>query len=125
MQQVLTDAGIRAQAVSRGLRIKRMNAAVAVASGALPAVMMGLLFPPSPARWLAGVLIGVVWANGFEYGYHRFLLHKPGTLFARNHLGHHASVGSLTEAEDLNLGGSPVWIALLFLANGLPVITVD
>jgi sterol desaturase/sphingolipid hydroxylase (fatty acid hydroxylase superfamily) len=52
-------------------------------------------------------------------------LHKPGTLFARNHLGHHASVGSLTEAEDLNLGGSPVWIALLFLANGLPVITVD
>ena len=123
--EVLADAEIRAQAVERGQHIKSMNALVAVASGTIPAVIMGSLFPTTPASWLFGFLIGMVWANGFEYAYHRFLLHKPGTLFARNHLVHHASVGTPTEAEDLNLGGSPLWILLLFVANGVPTIALD
>jgi Fatty acid hydroxylase superfamily len=119
------DAVIRAKAVSRGRHIKRMNAVVAVVSGTIPAGTLGLLYPNTPAHWLLGFLIGLVWANGFEYAYHRFLLHKAGTLFARNHLVHHASVGSLTEAEDLNLGSSPAWVALLFMVNGVPVVTLD
>lgn len=119
------QAGIRAQALSHGRHIKKMNAIMAVTSGSIPAILIAFLYPPTPARWLVGLLAGMVWANGFEYAYHRFLLHKPGTLFARNHLVHHASVGTPTELEDLNLGGSPLWILLLFVANGVPTIALD
>jgi fatty acid hydroxylase family protein len=122
---ILMQAGIRAQALSHGRHIKKMNAIMAVASGSIPAILIAFLYPPTPARWLVGFLAGLFWANGFEYAYHRFLLHKPGTLFARNHLVHHASVGTPTEAEDLNLGGSPLWILLLFVANGVPTIALD
>jgi hypothetical protein len=34
-------------------------------------------------------------------------------------------VGTLTEAEDVNLGSSPVWVAALFAINGLPVVIAD
>src|SRR5713226_10406981 len=50
---------------------------------------------------------------------------EEGSNFARRHLGHHASVGTLTEAEHVNLGSSPVWVAALFAINGLPVVIAD
>ena len=48
-----------------------------------------------------------------------------GTFFAKRHLEHHASVGTLTEAEHVNLGSSPIWVVALFLINGLPVVIAD
>jgi sterol desaturase/sphingolipid hydroxylase (fatty acid hydroxylase superfamily) len=77
------------------------------------------------AKWLVGFLVGLVWANAFEYAYHRFLLHLPGTFFARKHLTHHMTVGTPSEAEHVNLGGSPLWVAMLFVINGLPVVAAD
>jgi len=77
------------------------------------------------AKWLVGFLVGLVWANAFEYAYHRFLLHLPGNFFARKHLTHHMTVGTPSEAEHVNLGGSPIWVAVLFVINGLPAIASD
>src|ERR1700738_857356 len=81
-------------------------------------------FPPGCSNGSL-VLEGLLWAILFEYAYHRFLLHLPGTFFARRHLQHHASVGTATEAEHVNLGGSPVWVVAMFAINGLPVVAVD
>ena len=91
----------------------------------LPAMVLALAYPSTTARCLIGLLAGIVWANGFEFAYHKFLLHAPGTFFARKHLQHHATVGTPTQAEHLLLGGSPAWIVLLFVVNGLPVIALD
>jgi hypothetical protein len=122
---VLTAAEIRATAIARGRAIKRVNAGTAVLCGGLPAITLGLLFPAGPVRWLAGFGVGLLWASWFEYAYHRFLLHLPGTFFAKRHLGHHASVGTPTEAEHVNLGSSPIWVVALFAINGIPVVTAD
>src|SRR5438128_1578351 len=81
---------------TRGRAIKRVNALTAVLCGGLPALGLGILFPTGPWWWLAGFVVGLLWASLFEYAYHRFLLHLPGTFFARRHLQHHASVGTLT-----------------------------
>jgi hypothetical protein len=122
---VLTDTEIRAAAIARGGAIKSRNAWTAVSCGCLPAIVLGVLFPSGLLRWLGGFVIGLLWANCFEYAYHRFLLHLPGTFFAKRHLGHHASVGTPTEAEHVNLGSSPVWVVAIFAINGVPVVLAD
>ena len=119
------EAPVRTVAIARGRAIKRVNALTAVLCGGLPALAFGIFFPSGPWRWLAGFVVGFVWASLFEYAYHRFLLHLPGTFFARRHLEHHASVGTPTEAEHVNLGSSPIWVAALFAINGLPVVIAD
>src|SRR5262249_31870408 len=43
----------------------------------------------------------------------------------RRHLEHHSSVGMPTEAEHVNLGGSPLSVAALFVVNGLPALVLD
>ena len=120
-----TTTEIRATAIARGRAIKRVNAWTAALCGGLPAVTIGTFLPTPFGRWLAGFVVGLLWANLFEYAYHRFLLHLPGTFFAKRHLGHHASVGTLTEAEHVNLGSSPVWVVALFAINGLPVVIAE
>jgi hypothetical protein len=112
-------------AIVRGREIKKLNALTAMACGGLPAVIFLLLFHTTPARWLLGFLFGLIWANWFEYAYHRYLLHWPGTFFAREHLRHHMSVNTPSEAEHLNLGGSPMWVVLLFVINGVPLVVLD
>jgi hypothetical protein len=82
-------------------------------------------FPLRLQQWVAGFGVGFLWASLFEYAYHRFLLHLPGTFFARRHLEHHASVGTLTEAEHVNFGSSPIWVIVFFAINGVPVIIAD
>ena len=119
------EAPVRTVAIARGRAIKRVNALTAVLCGGLPALAFGIFFPSGPWRWLAGFVVGFVWASLFEYAYHRFLLHLPGTFFARRHLEHHASVGTPTEAEHVNLGSSPIWVVALFAINGLPVVIAD
>ena len=122
---MLAPTEITVAAVNRGRAIKRVNALTAVLCGGLPATLLGFLFPTGLGRWLAGFVVGLLWASLFEYSYHRFLLHLPGTFFARRHLEHHATVGTATEAEHVNLGGSPVWVVAMFAINGLPVVVLD
>ena len=102
-----------------------MNALTAALCGGLPARALGIFFPGGPAKWFVGFVAGLLWASLFEFAYHRFLLHLPGTFFARRHLEHHATVGTPTEAEHVNLGSSPIWVVALFAINGLPVVIAD
>jgi hypothetical protein len=104
---------------------KRNNAIVALMSGALPGVILTFYLPFSWERWLLGLIIGLVWANAFEYTYHRWLLHRPRSSLGRGHLEHHANVGTAEEAEHVSLGKSPPHIAILFASNGTIVTLVD
>src|SRR5439155_1651935 len=67
-------------------RVRFWNAVTAAFCGVLPALV---LIRAYPARWrllLAGFLIGLVWSNGFEYAYHRWLLHWPKGTLGKGHL---------------------------------------
>jgi hypothetical protein len=112
---------IRAEAVAHGQAIKRANAVTAILCGGLPAIAFGIFSPAALGTWVVGLL----WASLFEYAYHRFLLHLPGTFFARRHLQHHATVGTATEAEHVNLGGAPIWVVAMFAINGAPVVILN
>jgi hypothetical protein len=115
----------RSSALLRGQSVKRANALTAVLSGALPGVLLGLYVQPKISRLLVGLVIGLLWANGFEYVYHRYLLHWPASSLGKGHLLHHATVGRSEEPEHVTFGSSPLWVASLFLANGLPVVLID
>ena len=121
----VSTAQIKATAIARGRASKRANALTALLCGGLPAFALGMLSPIAPWRWFTGFVVGLVWATLFEYAYHRYLLHLPGTFFARRHLEHHASVGTLSEPEHVNLGSSPIWVVALFALNGVPLVVAD
>ena len=114
-----------ATSIARGRAVKKVNAMTAGLCGALPAIALGIFEPSSVRNWMVGFIAGLLWANGFEYAYHRFLLHLPRTFFAQRHLEHHASVGTPTEAEHVNFGSSPLWVAAIFVINGVPIAAVD
>ena len=60
--------------------LKRNNAITAIACGALPGLALALHIVPALHPWLAGLAIGLIWANAFEYFYHRYLLHRTRAL---------------------------------------------
>jgi hypothetical protein len=120
-----SGAQSRSIALARSRRVKQNNAITAVACSVVPAVWLMQILRLSAGSVAAGFMLGLLWANAFEYVFHRWLLHLPHSLFLREHLRHHSSVGTPAEAEHVNLGGSPVWIALMFLVNGTPVIAAD
>src|SRR5436853_7628588 len=120
-----TAAAIRDIAITRGRALKAANAWTAIFCGGLPAIALCMFSPPSFGKWFIGLLAGLFWATWFEYAYHRFLLHLPGTFFAKEHLRHHMSVDTPAEAEHLNLGGSPLWLVVLFALNSVPMIAAD
>ena len=120
-----TTTEVRTAAIARGRAAKRVNALTAIFCGGVPAVLLNSAFPNGLRGSLVGLAAGLLYANFFEYAYHRFLLHLPGAFFAQKHLGHHMTVGTPTEAEHVHLGGSPIWVFLLFAVNGIPVVFVD
>jgi hypothetical protein len=120
-----TDAEIRACAIANGRARKRANALAAVLAGGVPATILGWPHPSSLATCILGFTARLLWANGFEYAYHRCLLHRPRGRLAAGHLEHHASVGTSNEAEHLALGQAPSWIVALFAVNSLPVMALD
>lgn len=100
---------------------KRKNAVTAFFCGAVPAAVLQTLFPTHLGKWLIGFVVGLVWANAFEYFYHRFLLHFPGNFLGRLHQLHHASVRTPREVEHLNLGGTSLLVLAAFAVNGLTI----
>ncbi len=112
-------------AILRSKKLKLLNAFTAILCGGLPAVFLGLLFPGVPQRYLIGFAVGIVWANAFEYWYHRSLLHGSVNTLARHHMEHHAATGTAEEAEHINFGESPLAVALLFLVNGGAAVVAD
>jgi len=111
--------------LARSRQVKRNNAITALFCSIVPTLWLATIVPLRAAVVLLGFLVGILWANAFEYAFHRWLLHLPRSVLRREHLRHHASVGTAAEAEYVNLGGSPVWIALMFLVNGAPVVAAD
>jgi hypothetical protein len=120
-----TSSEVREIASECGRAKKRQNAIVALLSGALPGVVLSSYLRVSWERWLIGLLIGLIWGNGFEYAYHRWLLHRKNSSFARGHLQHHMHVGAPDEPEHVSLGRHPYHIALLFASNGIAVLGLD
>ncbi len=120
-----TAEEIRATSIAHGRAIKRKNALTAILCGCVPAAAFAALFPSRPEKWIIGFFLGLLWANAFEYAYHRFLLHLPKSFLGKQHLLHHMSADTPAAAEHVNLGGSPLWVALLFVINGVPVVALD
>lgn len=116
---------LRAAAFAYGRAKKRNNAIVALLAGGLPGIILSSYFPTAWSRWLTGLFIGLIWANGFEYAYHRWLLHKPRSKFAAGHRIHHSTLGEPEEPEHVTLGSSPLNIAVLFASNGVLLYAVD
>lgn len=121
----MPKTGVDPASLARGRTLKRWNALTAIVCGGIPALLLFRALPASPVTLIYGFVAGLIWANGFEYVYHRCLLHNPPGGAFRRHLLHHASVGLPHEPEHVTLGGSPVWIAVLFLVNGSPVVLAD
>jgi sterol desaturase/sphingolipid hydroxylase (fatty acid hydroxylase superfamily) len=111
--------------LERSKRLKLVNTFTAISCGGLPAAILASTFPGGPQRYLIGFVVGILWANAFEYWYHRSLLHGSVNTLSRRHMEHHAASGTAEEAEHVNFGKSPCWVALLFLANGSPAILAD
>src|SRR5215467_3987257 len=109
----------------RSKRLKSLNAFTAILCGGLPAAFSVSLFPGGPWRYFIGFVVGIVWADGFEYFYHRFLLHHSRSTLARHHMEHHAATGTAAEAEHINFGVSPLSVAELFLLNGGAAVLAD
>src|SRR6059036_639411 len=106
-------------------RVRFWNAVTAAFCGVLPALV---LIRAYPARWrllLAGFLIGLVWSNGFEYAYHRWILHWPKGTLGKGHLLHHSTLGTPYDPEHVTFGSSPLAVAMIFVVNGIPVILLD
>src|SRR5579863_10166908 len=79
-----------------------------------PRIHSLVFFRPSAFTWIAGLCGGLLWANWFEYAYHRWLDHTPGLYWEKEHRKHH----SKPEDEDhVNLGSSPFDTFLMFAVN--------
>lgn len=114
-----------AEALARGRAINIRNRITAIICGCAPAAVLAWQDPPTLGIWLAGLVAGLVWANGFEYAFHRWLLHLPDSYTGKGHLLHHASIGLAEEPLYVNLGGRPLWIVAMFVSNGIPVVAAD
>jgi len=85
---VPTTTELTEVAVRHGREKKRKNAIAALLCGAVPAVLLSF-YSGSVASWkhglldfVIGLIIGLIWGDGFEYVYHRWLLHRPRSPLA-------------------------------------------
>jgi hypothetical protein len=107
--------------LAAGLRLKRINAAIS-ASFIIPTVILEYMQHPSPIMWVLAFACGFVWANWFEYLYHRWLDHTPGLWFEEKHREHHVDP---PDAVAVNLGTNG-WTTLgMFLVNGIPMVALS
>jgi hypothetical protein len=80
---------------------------------------------PSVKGVLVGLIAGFVYANGFEYCLHRFLLHSGRGIFANQHMVHHATLQSPDAARYVNFSSNPWGVVALFFANGIPFLAIQ
>ncbi|MGZ4787087.1 MAG: sterol desaturase family protein [Terriglobales bacterium] len=112
-------------ALARGQRLKQNNAITSLACGALPGLLIACFIHPSAIAWMVGISIGMLWANAFEYFYHRYLLHLPRSSFGREHLLHHSTLGRPEEPEHVTFGSSPFYLMILFATNGAIALAIN
>jgi hypothetical protein len=125
--------GTLAEELARGRLVKRRNALTAAISGSL-LIAFGLRFlPPAPSHSReetlislgAGLVTGLIYANGFEYVLHRFVLHKGEGFLDMRHALHHDSAGAAEEARYVNFARSPWVTVLVFVLNAIPVFAFE
>jgi Fatty acid hydroxylase superfamily len=114
-----------ARAIELGRAKKRNNALVAILCGVLPAAILGFYFPLHWPRWASGFIVGLIWGNFFEYAYHRWLLHRPRSIFAKGHLEHHRTTGGPDQAEHINFGRNAWNVVALFVSNGIVLLCLE
>jgi hypothetical protein len=108
-----------------GLRIKRNNLIAASLSGLTLALISVKFFTSSRIGFILGLLAGFVYANGFEYCLHRFLLHCGHGIFSQQHMVHHATLKSPEAARYVNFSRNPWGVVAIFCANALPFFGVE
>jgi hypothetical protein len=117
-----SESDIRAETKARGLRIKRNNLAAALLSGSVLVGISLQFFPHSLAGILAGFAGGILYANGFEYCLHRFLLHAGRGPFGGQHMVHHTTLNSPEAARYVNFSSNPWGVVALFVVNAAPFL---
>jgi Fatty acid hydroxylase len=121
---MLSEGLIRAATRAQGQRIKRNNLFAALLSGAILVVVSLRWFPVGPAGFFCGVFAGFIYANGFEYYLHRYLLHFGHGFFSLQHDLHHQTWQSPEGARYVNFSCTPWGVVGLFLVNGLPFLAI-
>jgi hypothetical protein len=122
---MFSDTSDRAAALARGLRIKRKNAVAAGILGGCLALISARVFSFMLPGFLFGLGAGFLYANAFEYFFHRSILHLPSGFFAEQHDIHHSSWGTEEEMRYVNFARTPWAVALLFVANAVPVVIIE
>jgi uncharacterized membrane protein len=119
------EDAIRAGWKAQGLRIKRNNLLAALLSGSFLVAVSVRFFPPSVSGLLGGVALGFIYANGFEYCLHRFVLHAGRGVFFEQHMVHHTTLHSPEAPRYVNFSSNPWGVVALFLANGAPFLLLQ
>ena len=122
---MISESEIRAATRVQGLRIKKKNLLAAILSGAALVVFSLQWVPHTAAGILAGLAGGLVYANGFEYALHRYLLHSGRGIFARQHMVHHTTMNAPEAARYVNFSSNPWGVVALFLANAVPFLILQ
>jgi fatty acid hydroxylase family protein len=122
---MLSESAIRAETRAQGLRTKRNNLIAAFLSGLALVLVSSKFVLPSRIGFLFGLLAGFVYANGFEYCLHRFLLHRGRGFFSQQHMVHHSTLKSPDAARYVNFSRSAWGVVGLFCANALPFLILQ
>jgi Fatty acid hydroxylase superfamily len=117
----------RAAEIARGLAVKRRNAVTAILTGGTLAFLAARIdgYETPLSRLLAGLLVGLLYANVYEYVLHRFLLHWGNGFLVQRHALHHNSTGAADEARYVNFATAPLVVVGLFVANAAPFFLLD
>ncbi|HEY2645850.1 MAG TPA: hypothetical protein VGI34_02695, partial [Candidatus Acidoferrales bacterium] len=83
------------------------------------------LSPFSLKGALAGFALGFLYANGFEYCLHRFLLHSGDGIFSQQHMVHHTTLDSPEAPRYVNFSRNPFGVVALFIANAAPFLLLQ
>jgi hypothetical protein len=120
----------RSAEIARAHHVKRRNAVTAFLMGSILATVVLKLVhfdarELDPLRLVAGFLVGVLYANGFEYVLHRFFLHWGEGFLVQRHGLHHDTAGAAEEPRYVNFATSPWVVVLVFVLNALPVFALE
>jgi MFS family permease len=108
-----------------GLTVKKRNALTAALFGGLLTALLLLDFSFKPVGFFIGIPLGLLYANAFEYFFHRFFLHPPGRILAKYHEIHHTTWGTPEEPLYVNFAKNPLVVVLLFSLNAFPIALAD
>jgi hypothetical protein len=121
---MMSDNECQAVAKARGWRVKNNNLMAALLSGFILAGLSTFFFRSaiSARGLLFGLAVGLLYANGFEYCLHRFLLHSGRGIFAQHHMVHHNTLHAPEAALFINFSRNPSGVVALFIANAIPFL---